>query len=233
MSATEQSENQVDEAPRDVELLVDEPDLSAIQSPSANEQKTAVPAEGTPPSEALKRELAQLRSEKQELNDRMLRIAADFENYRRRVRKDIEDATFRTTERLLREMLPVLDNLDRALDAAGGSEQTATAAGPLLEGVRMVQRQFLSALEKFDVRTFEAQGKAFDPQVHEAVQQVESDSLQPGTVAMVFQRGYTAGGRLLRPALVAVVRGRPQAEPETAQDDGGPEQGQGGDGLLH
>jgi molecular chaperone GrpE len=223
MSATEQSENQVDEAPRDVELLVDEPDLSAIGQAGASEPK-AQAAE----SEALKRELAQVKSERQELNDRMLRIAADFENYRRRVRKDIEDATFRTTERLLREMLPVLDNLDRALDAAGG-EQIAAAAGPLLEGVRMVQRQFLSALEKFDVKTFEAQGKAFDPQVHEAVQQVESDTLQPGTVATVFQRGYTAGGRLLRPALVAVVRGKPQAPAQDPQ--GGAEPDQAGDGL--
>lgn len=224
MSATEQSENQVDEAPRDVELLVDEPDLSAIGQAGASEPK-AQAAE----SESLKRELAQSKSEKQELNDRMLRIAADFENYRRRVRKDIEDATFRTTERLLREMLPVLDNLDRALDAATATSGEQTTAGPLLEGVRMVQRQFLSALEKFDVKTFEAQGKAFDPQVHEAVQQVESDTLQPGTVATVFQRGYTAGGRLLRPALVAVVRGRPQAAAQDGQ--GGAEPGQAGDGL--
>lgn len=162
-----------------------------------------------------KAEAARLEAEKRELNDRLLRLAADFENFKRRARREMDEAGVRGMEGLLKELLPVLDNLDRAIDAGVAAEKSAAdkgaAATALLDGVRLVQKQFLSALEKFQVKTFEALGKPFDPQFHEAVQQVESDTLEPGTVATVFQRGYTAGARLIRPAMVAVVRGRAQA----------------------
>lgn len=191
-------------------------------APGATAGATAGTTEA-PPAEAKqpdpKAEIDRLQQEKRELNDRMLRIAADYENYKRRVRREMEDAGLRGMDNLLREILPVLDNLDRALDAASRSTDVTVAAGALVEGVRMVQKQFLGALEKVNVKAFDAQGKPFDPAFHEAVQQIESDSLEPGTVATVFQRGYTAGPRLLRPALVAVVRGRPQPAQEAAATD--------------
>jgi molecular chaperone GrpE len=148
----------------------------------------------------------QLAAEKQELNDRLLRLAAEFENYKRRVRKEAEDASQRGLEGLAKELLPALDNFDRALAAARGNQAPGVAV--IVEGVQMVQKQLFGALEKYQIKPFEAEGKPFDPNVHEAIQQVESDTVPAGSVAMVFQRGYMIGSRLLRPAMVAVARGR-------------------------
>lgn len=155
---------------------------------------------------------AKLTDERRELNDRLLRTAAEFENYKRRSRKEMDDAVVRGLEGVLKELLPPLDNLDRAIVAA----RTANATGALLEGVLLVQKQFFSALEKLQVKSFDAEGKPFDPNFHEAVQQVDSATLPPGSVATVYQRGYihTATNRLLRPAVVAVVRGKAEAATE-------------------
>ena len=152
---------------------------------------------------------AKLSEERRELNDRLLRLAAEFENYKRRSRKELDDAVLRSLEGVLKELLPPLDNLDRAIVAARGSN----ASGALLEGVQMVQKQFFSALDKLQVKSFDAEGKPFDPAFHEAVQQVDSATLPPGSVAAVYQRGYihTTTNRLLRPAVVAVVRGKAEA----------------------
>lgn len=149
-------------------------------------------------------DLARLTTERNELNDRLLRLAAEFENYKRRTRKETEDASLRATESVLKEMLPVMDNLDRALQAAKAGD--ASAGGALVEGVQLVQKQFFVALERFQVKPFDADGQPFDPQVHEAVSQLETDKVPVGSVASVFQRGYRIGSRLLRPALVAVAK---------------------------
>jgi len=162
---------------------------------------------------------AKLTEERRELNDRLLRLAAEFENYKRRARKDIDDAGVRGIEGVLKELLPPLDNLDRAIVAARTAHTTGSNA--LLEGVQLVQKQFFSALEKLQVKSFDAEGKPFDPNFHEAVQQVDSSTLPPGSVATVYQRGYihTPTNRLLRPAVVAVVRGK--AEPAAQASDPG------------
>lgn len=153
--------------------------------------------------------LAKANEEKRELNDRLLRTAAEFENYKRRVRKEMEDASLRGLEGLAKELLPALDNFDRALAAAKSS--TAPGVAVIVEGVQMVQKSLFSALEKYQIKTFEAEGKPFDPNFHEGIQQVDSDTVPQGSVATVFQRGYTIGSRLLRPAMVAVSRGRANA----------------------
>lgn len=182
---------------------------SEAQDPTA--KATPESTEGAAAAAATDGGVAKLNEEKRELNDRLLRLAAEFENYKRRTRKEMDDAGLRGMESLLKELLPVLDNMDRALGAAKSAN--APGAASLIEGVQLVQKQMFSALEKFQVKSFDAEGKPFDPQFHEAIQQVDSDTLPAGTVAMVFQRGYTAGGRLLRPAMVSVVRGRASAEP--------------------
>ncbi|MDW8283195.1 MAG: nucleotide exchange factor GrpE [Myxococcales bacterium] len=196
--------------------------LAGTDAP-APAQPAAAPVDGEAGPVDLRTEIARLEADKRDLTDRMLRIAADFENYRKRVRREMEEAGLRGMEGLLKELLPVLDNLDRALEAASTVPQAGSQTAALVEGVRLVQKQFLGVLEKFQVKTFDALGKPFDPNVHEAVQQVDSDSLPPGTVAAVFQRGYTAGQRLLRPALVAVVRARPEAAPTQAKSEQGEE----------
>lgn len=155
------------------------------------------------PTEDLRARIETLEKEKQDTYERLLRTAADLDNFRKRSRKDVEDARFKAREEVLREILPVMDNLERALQAAGDT------GGPVVEGIRLVLRQFQSALERFDVRPFVAVGEAFDPARHEAISQIEAPDRAPGTVAAEMQRGYTMGDRLLRPALVAVAKAPP------------------------
>ena len=145
-----------------------------------------------------------LEKEQKDTYERLLRTAADLDNFRKRARKDAEEARLKSREEVLREILPVIDNLERALVAAGD------ATGPIVDGVRIVLRQFQSALDRFDIKPFVAVGQPFDPTKHEAISQVASTEHPPGTVAVEMQRGYMIGERLLRPALVAVAK--PPAE---------------------
>ena len=178
--------------------------------------------------ETVEQLVARLEREKSETHDRMLRVAADFENYKRRARRDMDDASIRAKEQVLREVLPVLDNLDRALQATsrGGTVEA------LAQGVKLVEKQLLAGLEKFGIKGFEAKGQPFDPSRHEAIQQVETDAVPPGTVAEEFARGYVIGDRLLRPAMVAVAKAPARSgDSSTASDAGGTGDGdQGSDG---
>lgn len=147
-------------------------------------------------SEALK----QTQAEAQSLRDKWLRAAADLDNYRKRAAKEREDVVKFGNERLLRDFLPVIDDLDRVVASAPKSND------PVIEGVKLVLKKFLDQLEKHGVTSFDTEGKTFDPNLHEAVQQVPSDKPM-GSVVTQLQRGYTLGGRLLRPALVTVSLG--------------------------
>jgi molecular chaperone GrpE len=137
--------------------------------------------------------------------DKYLRAIADLDNMRKRVKREIEDATFDIKQKVLKAMLPVVDNLERALEHAGNE------ASPLAEGVQLVLRQFQTAFERLDVTPIEAAGQRFDPKLHEAISQQESDA-SPGTIVQVLQRGYRADDRLLRPALVVVAKAKTRVE---------------------
>jgi molecular chaperone GrpE len=160
--------------------------------------------------------IAALEQEKKSLHDRMLRIAADFENYKKRSKREHDDAAHRAREQVLRELLPIADNLERALAHSAGGDP-----GSILDGVRLVLRQLGGALEKLEVRPITVVGETFDPNLHEAIQQVESAEHAPGTITTELQRGYTLAGRLLRPAMVVVSKAPPApaeaAPPETAE----------------
>jgi molecular chaperone GrpE len=178
----------------------------------ANEEdtkpETQVPVE--PEAEATpEEERAKLQQAHDELKDRLLRTAADFENYKKRTKREMDEAQARGREGVLKDILPVLDNLERAL-------QHAPEKDPLAVGVRMVEKQLLAALEKFGISRFSAVGQPFDPTLHDAIQQVETAEMPPGTVAMEFAKGYKAGDRLIRPAMVAVAK----APAASAQTDG-------------
>jgi molecular chaperone GrpE len=152
-------------------------------------------------SDKLRAQIEALEKEKKETYDRLLRTAADLDNFRKRSRKDADDARLKAKEEALAAILPGIDNLERAI-AAG----VASGAEALLDGVKLVLRQFQSGLEKVDVKSFESVGQAFDPTRHEAIAQVETEAQPPGTIVTEMQRGYTVGGRLLRPALVTVAK---------------------------
>ena len=126
------------------------------------------------------------------------RLAADFDNYRKRALRDQEALAARAHERLVKELLPILDDLERALDAAEVHDEAT-----VVEGVRLVQRALLSSLEREGLAEIEADG-AFDPHVHEALLTQPGEGAEPGSVLQVVQKGYRLGDRVLRPARVVV-----------------------------
>jgi molecular chaperone GrpE len=156
-------------------------------------------------------QLATLTAERDELKDRMLRIAAEFENWKKRARKEQDDGESKTRESVLKDVLDVMDNLERAVSAYGdGRASTGPVAGPVdgaavLKGVGLVLRLFQTKLDRYGVKAIATEGQPFDPHVHEAISRVERADIAPGTVAAELQRGYRIGERLLRPALVSVA----------------------------
>ena len=166
------------------------------------------PADGMTQLEA---KLAVAEKEKRDNYDRYLRSAADLENMRKRVKREIEDAKFDTKNKVLKEMLPVVDNLERAIEHTVSQGELDPSIKPLVEGVQLVLRQFTTAFERLEVKPIEAMGQPFDPNLHEAISQVESDQ-PPGTIVQVLQRGYRGGERLLRPALVVVAKPKAATE---------------------
>jgi molecular chaperone GrpE len=134
--------------------------------------------------------------------DQCLRTAADFDNFRKRARRDIEDAGRRGREELLRELLPVFDNLERAVSHA----ESATDVKALADGIQMVMRLFADTLHRLGVERLDALGEPFDPALHEAIQQLETDEYPPGAVAAEVLAGYRIGERLVRPATVVVAK---------------------------
>src|SRR5919204_2856466 len=143
----------------------------------------------------------------QEVDDRLLRLAADFENYKKRAARERQEYVALANERLIKELLPVLDDLERALDAAEQHEEAQ-----LEEGVRLVHRSLASLLEREGLAEIETEGK-FDPHVHEALLTQPSE-LEEGSILEVIQKGYRLGERVLRPARVVVSAGLPQEVPQ-------------------
>jgi molecular chaperone GrpE len=166
------------------------------------------PAPGTPedaaatPAAELEVTLAAKEKEIERLQDRLLRLQAEFENFKRRAARDKAEFVKFANEGVLLEMLPVLDNLERAI----GSARAEAGATSLIEGIDMVARLLRTGLEKFGVRPIRAAGSPFDPAVHQAVAQVETVAGEDGQVLEEVQRGYLLEGRVLRPAMVKVSR---------------------------
>jgi len=159
--------------------------------------------------------LAALVAERDETKDRMLRIAADFENWKKRAQKELTDKSNEARERVLKDMLEVIDNLERAVAMQTGGN--GGVDGPaVLKGVDLVLRLFKQKLERYEVRPFDATGQPFDPRVHEAISKVAHPEIPAGSVAAELQKGYRVGERLLRPALVSVSsgNGKPTAPSE-------------------
>jgi molecular chaperone GrpE len=153
----------------------------------------------------LEEQVAALEAERDEhLND-LKRVAAEFENYRKRVARDQESLVARAHERLVKELLPVLDDLERALAAAEEHQEAK-----LEEGVRLVHRELAAALKREGLAEIETNGH-FDPHVHEALLSQPSDA-EEGSVIEVVQKGYTLGDRVVRPARVVVAAPRPETD---------------------
>jgi molecular chaperone GrpE len=168
----------------------------------AAEGAAASPAQAEKPPEP--DPLEEARQEAARLKDQLLRTLADFDNFRKRSRREITDAERKAKDDLLRDLLPVFDNIERAASHV----ETATDVQSVGEGIRMVLRQFTETLGKLGVERISTVGKPFDPAVHEAIQQIETAELAPGTVAHEIQGGYRTQDRLIRPAMVVVAKAK-------------------------
>ena len=180
-----------------------------------NEQDKAVEAETQPvpgeeaPLEAADAELSleeiigQLQVDTAAAKDAALRAQADAQNVKRRAEQDVEKARKFALEQFCKELLPVIDNLERALEAAPADE---VLVKPVAEGVELTLKSFVDALQKFKIEVVNPLGEPFDPQFHQAMSMVENAEVEPNTVTLVMQKGYTLHGRLVRPAMVMVSK---------------------------
>ena len=154
------------------------------------------------PCEQLRRQLEAKELEAKENYDRLLRQAAELENYKKRAAREKTEAIRYANESLVKDLLPVLDNLERALDYAQGGGN----GKPLLEGIEMVLKSFVEILGKHGVNPISAVGEPFDPNKHEAIAQVVTQEHKPNTVVEEHHKGYYLLDRLLRPAQVSVAK---------------------------
>ena len=143
-----------------------------------------------------------LREERDRLKEQLLRTAADYDNFRKRTKKDLEDTERRGREEAVRELLPVFDNLERAVQAASAAKDVAS----IVDGLKMVLKLFEDQVQRVGVTRIPAVGQRFDPAIHDAIQQTETDEHPPGTVIAEVVAGYKLGDRLVRPAMVVVAR---------------------------
>ena len=165
----------------------------------------------------LKEMQARLEAKEQEAKetyDRLLRVSADFENYKKRSAREIEEYRKYANQTLLKEMLSVVDNLELAIDSSNHGKKTDKN---LIEGLNLTLNEILRVFEKFNVKPIEAQGQTFDPAFHEAVMREETNDFPENTVISEFQKGYLIHDRLLRPSMVVV------AAPKTARGDNQPD----------
>jgi molecular chaperone GrpE len=199
-------------------------------------KKTGAPAEGESNEQPraanddlaaevanLRRELEAKDAEAKQNYDRFLRQAAELDNFKKRAAKEKEEAIRFGNERLLKDLLPVLDDLERAVSYAEGGGD----GKPLLDGVQLVLRGFLDVLAKHGVKQISAHGEPFDPQKHEALAQVETEEFSPNTVVEEHHKGYFLFDRLLRPALVSTAKQPPK---KTAKSGDGEVENGGNDG---
>jgi molecular chaperone GrpE len=187
------------DAPRGAETGPAKPALETFPpGPGERPAEEAPDAGGQEPPDELERTREQLRLTK----EKMLRLAADFDNYRKRARRDQEEAVHKARTDILKEILPVFDNLARAVEH-GDSVQDIK---PILDGAKMVSRQFEETLARFGLERIEAVGRVFDPAEHEALAQEQTDEVEPGVVLKEFLAGYKLGDRLLRAAMVVVAK---------------------------
>jgi len=186
--AAENEEQVIEQAPRDAT-----PETDTVAEPSLEEQ------------------LAASRAEAQKNWDLYLRERADLENFRRRAQREKEDLSRFANENIIKEIIPVVDNLERAV--AHARQESGDAKG-LLQGVEMTLSMFAKALDKFGVTPFNSVGEPFDPSRHEAMGQVESSEHAPNTVVHELQKGYLLSSRLLRPAMVMLAKASVEEPPK-------------------
>ena len=198
------------------DLQDDSEDVAKVESGSgAPEGSTETESQGEEVERDVEKELAEAQKEIAELRDRMLRAAAENENFKKRVERERQASLKYAGEIIFREMLPVVDNLERAIDQGvieGAPAEKNLAA--LLEGVQLTLKSVITTLEKFEVKKIESVGKPFDPKHQEALTMAKSDTVPANHVVTEFEKGYYYKDRLLRAAKVVVSSGKDEDEPK-------------------
>lgn len=183
---TDEIQQAMDEAEAAVSGLGNDADADAPSSASASGLAAAV---------------VELEAEVQQTKDRWLRAVADLENYKKRTKREVDEASIAAVQKLLPAFLPTMDNLERALEVAG----PGASVEQLVRGIQMVRDEFMGALRKHGIEAVPSVGVPFDPTIHDALQQIDSPDHPPGVVVREFERGYRMGERLIRPARVIIA----------------------------
>lgn len=172
------------------------------QGPTNEESNPIIEETANPEIEALKADIDRLTEEKKQAEDQVLRTMAEFQNFRKRKEQEADQLRSFATEKLVTSLLPVLDNFERTIDAV----EKGAPIESVIDGIKMVDRQFRTILEAHNVRRIEAHGKPFDPDIHEAIAAEESHELPENTVVGEVEPGYRIADKVIRPARVRVSK---------------------------
>lgn len=176
---------------------------SSNDSNGSGEVQTESPQEGLLEDEPLEKSLAEAEQKANDYYDKLLRVSADFDNYKKRAAREMQELAKYANEKLIKEILTVVDNLERAIDSATGHYDEND---PLIQGVHLTLSETLKILDRHQVKPLTSLGQPFDPSFHQAMMQEEVQGQPPNTVVKELQKGYLIHDRLLRPALVAVSK---------------------------
>lgn len=190
-----QDENGKPQEPAEVSPEVQPSDQHVAESEEAAAHKKKA-------AKGKEKEIEKLKKELEELKDKYLRKAAEFENFRKRKEREMEEFWKAANADLIRKLLPILDDMERSIESAKKDKNFDA----LVEGIELVYKSFLKVLESEGVTQIDACGQEFDPEIHEALMQVEKEDVQPNTVVEQHQKGYRLGDKVLRPAKVIVSK---------------------------
>ncbi len=191
MSADEKRNEQVEEEMNESSEAAAQEEVSAAEDAAENSPESEVDA---------------LKAQAQEFQEQMLRSQAEMQNVRRRAEIDVEKAHKFALEKFVKELLPVADSLEKAVESTEGHEDAGELVASIREGVEMTLTLFTNSLKKFNVEQLNPVGEPFDPQQHEAMSMVPAPDAEPNSVVAVVQKGYMLNGRLVRPAMVMVAK---------------------------
>jgi molecular chaperone GrpE len=193
------------------ELLIDDAVAAAVDAQSMQDREV-----DTLSLDELRAETSRAREEADKFRDAALRAEAEMQNVRRRSEREVEHAVKYGVEKMVQNLLPVVDSLEKAVEAAEQTSIGNDATQAIIEGMGLCQRLFLEVIVKAGVVTVDPHGEPFDPNLHQAISMVENPDVEPNSVVAVVQKGYTLNGRLVRPAMVMVAKGKAQSIDEKA-----------------
>ena len=177
-----------------------EKDNKANNKNELNEKDSSEPLD---PLKEMEKKVESLEKEARENHDRLLRVSAEFENYKKRAAREMNDFRKFANESFAKAMLPVVDSMDLAIESSSNDKHVSNS---MVEGVNMTLKEILKVFEQFGIKRFESIGNTFDPNLHQAVMQEETEMFPENTVSKELQKGYMINDRLLRPAMVVVSK---------------------------